>query len=404
MAPRVAAGETVGVVFGRERIRAREPRGRARRPHRHAAGQSGLRLAQSGAGGGDRRLRMVQARDRRRAAVRHAAEIAAGGQAAAARVLRRSRTRAGEGRILPARRTSATPCRSTCATSSTAWRRPSRTSRPCTASSWRSPRAARARRAAACSTATRPQMLRTLLAEHGAGRVPDERAPVRGLARLLRRNPTEAERTFWDALIKDRRFAGRGFKRQVPVGPHIADFVSFPLRVRDRSRAGGRRARRRPRRAPTRRAWLAERGYRVVEVAAARRRERDVARSVLDDGSAGVRDQPLQRLELRRARRRAGSPDRCRPRGSGSRAWPGQRALGVVRNRGRGSCRPFAPPRRSGRARPRRFDIADRVLRLPSDSAIDRSEGPTNSASMPGVGGDRVEIGERGAASRSSRA
>ncbi len=36
--------------------RARKPRGRARRPHCHAAGQSGVCLAQSGAGGGDRRL------------------------------------------------------------------------------------------------------------------------------------------------------------------------------------------------------------------------------------------------------------------------------------------------------------------------------------------------------------
>ena len=44
-------------------------------------------------------------------------------------------------------------------------------------------------------------LLRTLLAEHGQGRVPNERGPVRGLARLLRRNPTEAERMFWDALI-----------------------------------------------------------------------------------------------------------------------------------------------------------------------------------------------------------
>ena len=46
---------------GRDRVRpraqrARERRGRARRPHRHAAGQSGLCLAQSGAGGGDRGL------------------------------------------------------------------------------------------------------------------------------------------------------------------------------------------------------------------------------------------------------------------------------------------------------------------------------------------------------------
>jgi tRNA/rRNA methyltransferase len=75
------------------------------------------------------------------------------------------------------------------------------------------------------------EMLRALLAEHGPGRVPKERGPVRGLARLLRRNPTEAERMLWEALVNDRRFAGRGFKRQTPVGQHICDFVSFPLRL-----------------------------------------------------------------------------------------------------------------------------------------------------------------------------
>jgi tRNA/rRNA methyltransferase len=74
------------------------------------------------------------------------------------------------------------------------------------------------------------EMLRALLAEH-AGRVPKERGPVRGLARLLRRNPTDAERVLWQALTNDRRFAGRGFKRQTPVGQHICDFVSFPLRL-----------------------------------------------------------------------------------------------------------------------------------------------------------------------------
>jgi tRNA/rRNA methyltransferase len=35
----------------------------------------------------------------------------------------------------------------------------------------------------------------------------------------------------WEALVNDRRFAGRGFKRQTPVGQHICDFVSFPLRL-----------------------------------------------------------------------------------------------------------------------------------------------------------------------------
>jgi tRNA/rRNA methyltransferase len=73
--------------------------------------------------------------------------------------------------------------------------------------------------------------LRALLAEYGEARAPGERGPVRGLARLLRRNPTDAERALWDGLTRDRRFAGKDFKRQVPVGTHITDFVSFPLRV-----------------------------------------------------------------------------------------------------------------------------------------------------------------------------
>jgi tRNA/rRNA methyltransferase len=111
------------------------------------------------------------------------------------------------------------------------------------------------------------EMLRRLLAEHGEGRVPSERGPVRGLSRLLRRNPTDAERALWDALTKDRRFAGDGFKRQTPIGSHIADVVSFPLRVvidlvpddESEAAAASRAAKR---------AWLAERGYRIVDVRA----------------------------------------------------------------------------------------------------------------------------------------
>jgi tRNA/rRNA methyltransferase len=106
-------------------------------------------------------------------------------------------------------------------------------------------------------------MLRALLAEHGQGRVPNERGPVRGLARLLRRNPTDAERALWSALANDRRFAGRGFKRQVPVGPHINDFVSFTLRLvvdltPEEETAPAAQAR------AQRRAWLKERGYRII--------------------------------------------------------------------------------------------------------------------------------------------
>jgi tRNA/rRNA methyltransferase len=109
--------------------------------------------------------------------------------------------------------------------------------------------------------------LRALIAEHAGGRVPGERTPVRGLARLLRRNPTDAERLLWEALTRDRRLAGRGFRRQVPVGPYICDLVSFPLRLvidvvaKDESAAvvAARAARR---------SWLEARGYDVVEVAA----------------------------------------------------------------------------------------------------------------------------------------
>src|SRR5213082_1566236 len=72
--------------------------------------------------------------------------------------------------------------------------------------------------------------LRALLAEHGQGTLPSESGTVRGLARLLRRNPTDAERILWRALTTDRRFAGQ-FKRQTPVGRHIPDFVSFVKRV-----------------------------------------------------------------------------------------------------------------------------------------------------------------------------
>jgi tRNA/rRNA methyltransferase len=119
------------------------------------------------------------------------------------------------------------------------------------------------------------EMLRTLLAEHGGGRVPKERGPVRGLARLLRRNPTEAERSLWHELVNDRRFAGKGFKRQTPVGQHICDFVSFPLRLvidivpsDESAAAANTRA--------DKHAWLRAREYRVIELPAIEI-ERDVA-------------------------------------------------------------------------------------------------------------------------------
>jgi tRNA/rRNA methyltransferase len=109
--------------------------------------------------------------------------------------------------------------------------------------------------------------LRALLAEHAQGAIPAESGTVRGLARLLRRNPTDAERILWQSLTADRRFAGK-FKRQTPVGRHIPDFVSFVQRIAieliNRSESDAIKKDR-----ADRQAWLEARGYRVVNMAVA---------------------------------------------------------------------------------------------------------------------------------------
>jgi tRNA/rRNA methyltransferase len=110
--------------------------------------------------------------------------------------------------------------------------------------------------------------LRALLAEHGQGQgtasANEHSGTVRGLARLLRRNPTDAERILWQALTRDRRFAGQ-FKRQTPVGRHIPDFVSFVHRIAvELVNAGESEAIAADR--ASRRAWLEQRDYRVIEM------------------------------------------------------------------------------------------------------------------------------------------
>ena len=109
------------------------------------------------------------------------------------------------------------------------------------------------------------EKLRELIAEHDTARAPSERMPLRGLSRLLRRNPTDAERTLWQALVNDRRFAGLGFKRQVPIGAYMADFVSFPRRcVIDLVPQGETQAAAKAR--AERKTWLEQHDYRVIEV------------------------------------------------------------------------------------------------------------------------------------------
>ena len=109
--------------------------------------------------------------------------------------------------------------------------------------------------------------LRALLAEHAQGAMPAESGTVRGLARLLRRNPTDAERILWQSLAADRRFAGK-FKRQTPVGRQIPDFVSFVHRIAIELVNPNESDTIRKDRAD-RQAWLEARGYRVVNMAVA---------------------------------------------------------------------------------------------------------------------------------------
>ncbi|MEA2953206.1 MAG: hypothetical protein QOJ96_2726 [Alphaproteobacteria bacterium] len=54
--------------------------------------------------------------------------------------------------------------------------------------------------------------------------------PLRRAALRLRAGATDAENKLW-LLLRDRRLAGLKFRRQVPIGPYIADFVSFPARL-----------------------------------------------------------------------------------------------------------------------------------------------------------------------------
>jgi very-short-patch-repair endonuclease len=46
----------------------------------------------------------------------------------------------------------------------------------------------------------------------------------RDSARALRRNATDAERIMW-RVLRDRRLGGAKFRRQVPIGPFVADFA-----------------------------------------------------------------------------------------------------------------------------------------------------------------------------------
>jgi very-short-patch-repair endonuclease len=79
-------------------------------------------------------------------------------------------------------------------------------------------------------------------------------------ARQLRSRMTDAERKLWFAL-KDRKFDAFKFRRQVPVGPYIADFLCFESRLIVEVDGGQHNGSARD---AERDAWLARNAFRVV--------------------------------------------------------------------------------------------------------------------------------------------
>jgi very-short-patch-repair endonuclease len=57
-----------------------------------------------------------------------------------------------------------------------------------------------------------------------------DRARQLAFARRLRNEPPVTERPLW-ALLRDRRLEGLKFRRQVPLGRHVADFLCHHHRL-----------------------------------------------------------------------------------------------------------------------------------------------------------------------------
>ena len=83
----------------------------------------------------------------------------------------------------------------------------------------------------------------------------------RGRAKALRRDMTNAERFLW-FMLRGHRFVGLSFRRQVPIGPFIVDFVCQQQRLIVEIDGGQHAAG--PTRDQQRDEWLRSKGYRVL--------------------------------------------------------------------------------------------------------------------------------------------
>ncbi len=82
-------------------------------------------------------------------------------------------------------------------------------------------------------------------------------------ARQLRRDMTNAEAMLW-RLLRGSRLDGLKFRRQVPVGSYIADFLCFRHRLIVELDGAPHDGEERRSRDSTRDEWLRQQGYRVL--------------------------------------------------------------------------------------------------------------------------------------------
>jgi lysyl-tRNA synthetase class 2 len=81
------------------------------------------------------------------------------------------------------------------------------------------------------------------------------------IARKLRSNATDAETWLWSRLRR-KQIDGRRFRRQVPLGPYVADFVCLDARLI--VEVDGGQHTEQAKRDAVRTAWLAAQGFRVL--------------------------------------------------------------------------------------------------------------------------------------------
>jgi len=86
-----------------------------------------------------------------------------------------------------------------------------------------------------------------------------DREAAKQRARRMRHNPSATERVLWDRL-RGSRLGGLKFRRQMPMGPYVLDFVC--LRFRLIVEADG--PFHDPARDAIRDAWLKDQGFRVL--------------------------------------------------------------------------------------------------------------------------------------------